>query len=55
MGQPPGSPTSHTSHNGFEIVKKSVLKITNANNKVDSSQSHRLMYLGGNNHNHKDG
>ena len=49
MGQPPGRPRSM---NGFEMVTKSKVKITNASNKVNSSQYRPLMYLGGNNHNH---
>ena len=54
MGQPPGRPRSM---NGFEMVTKSKVKITNASNKVNSSQYLPLMYLGGNhlNHNGKHG
>ena len=49
MGQPPGRPRSM---NGFEMVTKSKVKITNASNKVNSSQYRPLMYLGGNHLNH---
>jgi len=41
-----------TGQNGFEMVTQPLMKIANANNKVDSSQSHPLRYLGGNHHNY---
>ena len=52
MGQPPGRPRSM---NGFEMVTKSKVKITNASNKVNSSQDRPLVYLGGNYRNNNGG